>query len=348
MARAGLYQSEVKKARDALIAEGRHPSVDAVRVALGNTGSKTTIHKYLKELDADDGGGAGRKSSIGEALQDLVERLAARLHEEADARVSAIETQHLAQERAQAAQLEAIQGELAKTRGQLQQMAASAEAERILHGRTSASLQEEAMARQLAEQQAADLKDRLRENESHVRSLEEKHAHAREALEHYRQSIKDQRDQDQRRHEQQLQQLQAEIRLLQQDQVVKRDEITRLNREGAKLVADLSHAKQALYDQQAAGRGQAKQIEQLQVLETQFAGQSAQLQAAAERWAAAEKSNAEFAGQLRSSEVALAKAQATLAAQQDITAELRAFLSAPAQEALPGDPETHVQERPGE
>ncbi len=51
MARTGLYQSQVKKARDTLVAQGRHPSVDAVRVALGNTGSKTTIHKYLKELE---------------------------------------------------------------------------------------------------------------------------------------------------------------------------------------------------------------------------------------------------------------------------------------------------------
>lgn len=35
MARAGLYQSDIKKARDALLAQGRYPSVDAVRVALG-------------------------------------------------------------------------------------------------------------------------------------------------------------------------------------------------------------------------------------------------------------------------------------------------------------------------
>ena len=45
MARSGLYKSDVQKARDALIAQGMNPSVDAVRVALGNTGYKTTIHK---------------------------------------------------------------------------------------------------------------------------------------------------------------------------------------------------------------------------------------------------------------------------------------------------------------
>ena len=51
MARSGLYKSDVQRARDSLRAEGKNPSVDAVRVALGNTGSKTTIHRYLKELE---------------------------------------------------------------------------------------------------------------------------------------------------------------------------------------------------------------------------------------------------------------------------------------------------------
>jgi hypothetical protein len=35
--------------------------VDALRVALGNTGSKTTIHRYLKELEAEDAQGVGGK-----------------------------------------------------------------------------------------------------------------------------------------------------------------------------------------------------------------------------------------------------------------------------------------------
>ena len=57
MARSGLYKSDVKNARDSLIAQAMYPSIDAVRMALGNTGSKTTIHKYLKELEEEEGGG---------------------------------------------------------------------------------------------------------------------------------------------------------------------------------------------------------------------------------------------------------------------------------------------------
>ena len=46
MARAGIYKSEVLRARDKLLAAGRNPSIDAVREELGS-GSKTTIHRYL-------------------------------------------------------------------------------------------------------------------------------------------------------------------------------------------------------------------------------------------------------------------------------------------------------------
>ena len=74
MARSGLYKSDVQRARDSLRAEGKNPSVDAVRVALGNTGSKTTIHRYLKELEEEDGQGLGAKIAISDVLQDLVVR----------------------------------------------------------------------------------------------------------------------------------------------------------------------------------------------------------------------------------------------------------------------------------
>ena len=51
MARASIYKSEVVRARDKLLAMGRYPSIDAVRIELGNTGSKGTIHRYLKEIE---------------------------------------------------------------------------------------------------------------------------------------------------------------------------------------------------------------------------------------------------------------------------------------------------------
>lgn len=54
MARSGLYKSDVQKARDALRAQGKHPSVDAVRVALGNTGSKTGFSRHTCKNRSQD------------------------------------------------------------------------------------------------------------------------------------------------------------------------------------------------------------------------------------------------------------------------------------------------------
>lgn len=48
----------------------------------------------------------------------------------------------------------------------------------------------------------------------HARSQEERSRHAQQALEHFRGAAKDQRDQLQRQHDEQLQYLQAEIRQL--------------------------------------------------------------------------------------------------------------------------------------
>nr|WP_294973320.1 DNA-binding protein [uncultured Pseudomonas sp.] len=50
MANAGINRALVKQARDALLARGLRPTIDNVRIELGNTGSNSTIQRYLKEL----------------------------------------------------------------------------------------------------------------------------------------------------------------------------------------------------------------------------------------------------------------------------------------------------------
>lgn len=90
MARTGLTKSQVRTTRDQLLAEGRYPSVDAVRHALGDTGSKSTIHKYLKELAEEDNGAGVKREDTARSLQTLVEQLADKLHEDAEQRFNAL------------------------------------------------------------------------------------------------------------------------------------------------------------------------------------------------------------------------------------------------------------------
>ncbi len=65
----------------------------------------------------------------------------------------------------------------------------------------------------------------LEEKKSQISSLEEKHLHNREAMTHYRDSVKEQREQEQRKHELHTQQLQTEIRTLNQTISIKHNEL---------------------------------------------------------------------------------------------------------------------------
>lgn len=81
MARGGITLFLVKKARDSLLDRGQFPSIDAVRAELGNTGSKTTISRYLKELQ----GSTEQESPVdpmSDALKDLVSKLVNQVKEE--------------------------------------------------------------------------------------------------------------------------------------------------------------------------------------------------------------------------------------------------------------------------
>lgn len=334
MARSGLYKSEVKKARDALIAQGKHPSVDAVRIALGNTGSKTTIHKYLKELEEEGGGNDGRKASLSEALQDLVGRLAAQLQEEANVQMDVLQAQYAEQERRHAQAIESLEKALADSHAQFQKVEKTVLAEQAAFIRLRDDMQSESVLRLTAEQQVADLKERLAENEIYRQSLEEKHQHAREALDHYRQSVKDQRDQDVRRHEQQIQQLQAELRQAQQTVVVKQEEVTRLNQDGVRWVAELAHARQALQENQENGRRHILKLEALQSTEHENSHLKSQLAEKENRIAALETDlrtgvtkAEEQAKRGHELELALAASQAKLAAQQEIISQLHTHLA---------------------
>jgi len=88
MARGRIYRTEVEQARTALLAQGRHPSIDAVRVALGNTGSKTTIHRLLREIEAEEAVDDRPPAAVASTLQTAVARLAQDIESAADERIA--------------------------------------------------------------------------------------------------------------------------------------------------------------------------------------------------------------------------------------------------------------------
>ncbi|VVN79372.1 DNA-binding protein [Pseudomonas fluorescens] len=272
MARGGVNKAIVQKAREALLARGENPSIDAVRVALGNTGSKTTIHRYLKELDEVDKRRGAPQLGLSDELGELVVRLAQRLKEESEEQIE----QALAAADADKVELNEQLKTSQTTLGQLQQQfaiqrsALETESSELQTCRTTLQVEQTRNAR--LSQSNLDLEVRLKEKDEQIDSLEEKHLHARDALEHYRSAIKEQREQEQRRHEGQLQHVQMELRHLQQTLIIKQDELTQLNRDNERLLTEARQQQKTYLDLEAAKERQAGQINSLKTLVAQGEG----------------------------------------------------------------------------
>ncbi|MEX3776803.1 DNA-binding protein [Pseudomonas sp. MYb118] len=238
MARGGVNKVIVLRARDSLLARGENPSIDAVRIELGNTGSKTTIHRYLKEIESFEPRPQTSREQLSEELTALVGGLVDRLTEEGREATDLAQAEFDQQRAAFAEQLDAAQAQLAALQRQfdIQNSALAAQAEELQLCQTS--LQTEITRNARLSQHSSDLELRVQEKDEQIRSLEEKHQHLREALEHYRNAVKEQREQEQRRHEGQVQQVQVELRQLQQTLMLKQDELTRLNRDNERLLSE--------------------------------------------------------------------------------------------------------------
>jgi hypothetical protein len=239
MARGGVNKAVVQAARLAILARGENPSIDAVRIEMGNTGSKTTIHRYLKELDdSAPRAEAEPQEPIDDELTALVSRLAQRLKEQAQEPIDQAREQFEQQRKALETQLDEARAANTELHQQyeIQSLALTQEAETLQE--TLSMLQAEKTRNAGLNQAVADFELRLQDKDEQIRSLEEKHLHARDALEHYRNAVKEQREQEHSRHEAQVQQLQMELRQTQQSALVRQDEITQLHRDNERLLTE--------------------------------------------------------------------------------------------------------------
>ncbi|MGE8146257.1 DNA-binding protein [Pseudomonas frederiksbergensis] len=238
MARGGVNKAVVQAARLAILARGENPSIDAVRIEMGNTGSKTTIHRYLKELDGGPERAETTQEPIDDELAGLVARLAQRLKEQAQEPIDQAREQFDRQRKELESQLDEAREANNELHQQyeIQSLALTQESDALLE--TRSMLQTEQTRNAGLNQALSDFELRLKDKDEQIRSLEEKHLHARDALEHYRNAVKEQREQDQRRHEGQVQQIQMELRQAQQSALVRQDEITQLHRDNERVLTE--------------------------------------------------------------------------------------------------------------
>ena len=247
MARAGVTKGEVQRARLALIKAGKHPSIDAIRIELGNTGSKATIFRHLKEIEADEGGTGVPQGSVSDELLAFVTNLAGRLEFEAQERFDALKAGHAEEVRGLKEQLEKARGEARSGRTEAERSQVELSTERTARQRVEAELSALRLEHgQLTTQLSAQLEgaqEQLRATQAQVASLEEKHTHAREALEHFRNASREQRDREARQHEQQLQYLQREVATAAEALTAKQTELRSALQEKADSLALLTAAR---------------------------------------------------------------------------------------------------------
>jgi len=273
MARGGINKAVVHKARQALLARGINPSIDAVRVELGNTGSKTTISRYLKELEASSPAVAiASRDRLGNALSGMVQTLLDQLMEEGQEAISEASAAFALERTTLEAQILELKSALAKVERQLATQHAALEVQCAELGTAQSSLQAELTRNAGLSQRCSDLEAMVVEKDKHIQSLEEKHVQARGALEHYREAAKEQRDQDHRKHESQLHEMQVEQRKLRETIAVKQDESTRLNRDNERLLGEARQQAKYLHSQEALVQSLNNQVETLRQGEAKNVG----------------------------------------------------------------------------
>ena len=144
-------------------------------------------------------------------------------------------------------------------------------AERTAHQETVAQLQAaKVLVAQLEERVAGQ--ERLgQEQEARLQSLEEKHQHARDALEHFRTQAQEQRAREQRQHEQALQALQVELRQAVDQVTAKNAELIQLNRDNGRLLEQTTHLQQSLAAAEREQKQARAELETLRPLPAQLA-----------------------------------------------------------------------------
>ncbi|CAI8850800.1 Integrase [Pseudomonas sp. IT-194MI4] len=252
MARGGINKAIVQKARESLLARGENPSIDAVRIELGNTGSKTTIHRYLKEIEDFDPRPRASRERLSDELTELVAGLLERMTEEGGEALAHAQARFDEQRIELEQKLDGLNAELASLQREVdsQKGALGLQADELQT--CQASLQAELTRNARLSQNCSDLEIRVQEKDEQIRSLEDKHLHSRDALEYYRNAVKEQRDQEQQRHEGQVQQVQVELRQLQQTLMLKQDELTGLNRDNERLLSEARQQSKVVATQQDA------------------------------------------------------------------------------------------------
>ncbi|MDR3369688.1 DNA-binding protein [Rhodoferax sp.] len=197
MARAGILYSHVAKAATALAAAGTNPTVDTVRAALGDTGSKSTIAPLLKRWKAEhESQAVAASTGLPTDLLEAVQAVHQRLEAAAQVQVEQLRAEHEQARQASAQKLEA-------ERTAARQMRAERDAQATELAQMKAALRHEREEQQHAavtmaalQAEQAGLTERLADRAAEIKLLADQLAHARQQFEHFQDKAAERRESD--------------------------------------------------------------------------------------------------------------------------------------------------------
>jgi DNA repair exonuclease SbcCD ATPase subunit len=232
MARLGVTYQDIANAADQLLGQGRQPTIELIRNLLG-TGSTTTIANHLRKWRAEQCGSTSvaSKENLPQEFVSVMKGLWQRLQAYADDKITAIK--HESEQ-----SIDLLRRELEKYKtnnqrwqqlfNQWQQEKAQLSNDKLILEQAVETLKKDNAAIQSKQdvfvQQLQDKQERIAE-------LHRLHTQAQTNLEHYRESVREQRLIEQHQFEQQKQELQSEIKTLKEQTTVMREKATSLQQQ---------------------------------------------------------------------------------------------------------------------
>jgi len=212
MARSGILFSDVCRAAEKIQESGTSPTVDNVRQAMGNTGSKSTIAPMLKRWKEENNAQLKAiNSGLPESILNAVRGVYELINAEAGGRIDALSTRHQEELDALNVNLSNIKNEakvLANENDELNKLIASMTAERntLLKDQQSDRLRLAAL-----ESEKSGMQHRIVDGENQIKALHHQLNSARAQFEHYQQASATQRSEERQSFESRINRLEQEL-----------------------------------------------------------------------------------------------------------------------------------------
>ncbi|EGF33263.1 hypothetical protein IMCC9480_849 [Oxalobacteraceae bacterium IMCC9480] len=307
MARAGILYSDLANAAARLVAEGKNPTVDSVRVALGSTGSKSTIAPLLKRWKAehqdavvDVAQGLGLPGPLLQAMKGIHEKLQddvqQQLEQARDAHHVALLAAHEATQQAEDEKRVLQEGKAAL----------STDLDQVRESRAQLDAQYQAMAIRQAVLQAEQdgAQQRLLDRAAEVAALNGQLTQARAQFDHYLDAAAEQRTQERQAAEQRVMRVEQELAGLRQQHLQQQVALSRYEARISQLQDDNSQLKGDLQDAKKSWEACRTERDLLAYqLAAMTAGQPVLLQKVAEAQEAATQLRIALATQIGQAEV---------------------------------------------